>query len=295
MRRFTPLAVALVWSCCLVATADEPAALPPPVAANGLAYTSEIRAAPRPLRIHVLRFDLTSRRYEPTIIVNADPDAAGPAEASLGDPVAMAAEAGLVAAVNASVFGAVPDADGKVGRRWTVGMPVDLLGWTVADGVERSPPDDHYPHLWIGRGDRAGVGAARTTPDPEQPRQLATGFQIILRDGQITAGPGGALHPRTAAGVDAAGRSLVLAVVDGRQPDLSEGVNEHELAGIMQGLGCDDAVNLDGGGSSVMLLGPLGEDAGRPRVVNSPSDGSPRPLPSLLGIRPRDREPAGPR
>lgn len=286
MARFTSWAAAATVSGCLAAPAGD-LALPPPVAANGLAYTSEIRAEPRPLRIHVLRFDLASRHYEPALVVNADPDGGGPAEATLGDPVAMATEAGLVAAVNASVFAAVPDATGTIGRRWVVGMPVDVLGWTVADGIERSPRDDHYPHVWIDAAGKAGVGAAGRKPDPKPPRQAATGFQIILRDGRVTAGQGGPLHPRTAAGVDAAGQSLVLAVVDGRQPGTSEGVNEYELAGIMQRLGCHDAVNLDGGGSSVMLLGQLGDDGGRPRVVNAPSDGSPRPLPSLLGIRPR--------
>lgn len=82
------------------------------------------------------------------------------------------------------------------------------------------------------------------------------------------------------------GKTLILVVVDGRQPGVSEGVNDRELATIMMESGCDDAINLDGGGSSVMLVsddggsGPVG-----PRVVNSPSGGSPRPLPVLLGIR----------
>jgi exopolysaccharide biosynthesis protein len=67
---------------------------------------------------------------------------------------------------------------------------------------------------------------------------------------------------------------------------VSEGVTDRELATIMMESGCDDAINLDGGGSSVMLLSDAGgsEPVG-PRVVNSPSGGRPRPLPVLLGIR----------
>jgi hypothetical protein len=70
-------------------------------------------------------------------------------------------------------------------------------------------------------------------------------------------------HPRTAVGVRADG-SLLLVVVDGRQPRRSVGMTIPELQGLMLELGATVALNLDGGGSSAMVV------AGR--VVNSPSD-----------------------
>lgn len=71
-------------------------------------------------------------------------------------------------------------------------------------------------------------------------------------------------HPRTAAGFTQDRRYLVLVVVDGRQPGHSLGVDLYELAEIMLAFGCYEALNLDGGGSSTMVI--------RNRVVNSPSD-----------------------
>jgi hypothetical protein len=70
-------------------------------------------------------------------------------------------------------------------------------------------------------------------------------------------------HPRTAVGFLPDG-TWVLVVVDGRRPSVSVGMNLEELAQFMQSLGCEQAVNLDGGGSSTLYL--YGQ------VVNLPSD-----------------------
>ena len=76
-----------------------------------------------------------------------------------------------------------------------------------------------------------------------------------------------------------------LVVVDGRQPFYSEGITLQELADLMRALGAEYAMNLDGGGSSTMVV--QGQD-GRPRVLNSPIDnyipGRERPVANHLGI-----------
>jgi hypothetical protein len=74
--------------------------------------------------------------------------------------------------------------------------------------------------------------------------------------------------PRTAVGFNAT--NIYWVVVDGRQANLSMGMDHRELAEFMQGLGCTDALNLDGGGSSTFWLNG--------RVVNSPSGVSLRPV-----------------
>lgn len=71
-----------------------------------------------------------------------------------------------------------------------------------------------------------------------------------------------ARHPRTAIGWRPDGK-LVLVVVDGRQP-ASTGMTIEELAALMRELDCTDAMNLDGGGSTTMVI--------RNRIVNRPSD-----------------------
>ncbi|MCY4057284.1 MAG: phosphodiester glycosidase family protein [Gammaproteobacteria bacterium] len=59
-------------------------------------------------------------------------------------------------------------------------------------------------------------------------------------------------HPRTAAGITADG-TLLLLLVDGRQTE-SRGVRLEELAAIMVDLGAEEALNLDGGGSSSLVV-----------------------------------------
>jgi len=72
-----------------------------------------------------------------------------------------------------------------------------------------------------------------------------------------------ARHPRTALGWRGDGK-LVLVTVDGRQPQKSVGMTIAELANLMLELDCVEALNLDGGGSTTMVI--------RNKVVNSPSD-----------------------
>jgi hypothetical protein len=70
-------------------------------------------------------------------------------------------------------------------------------------------------------------------------------------------------NPRTLAGVTATG-DLLLVTVDGRRPGFSAGVSLLDAARVMRALGARDALNLDGGGSTAMVV--------RGRTVNRPSD-----------------------
>jgi hypothetical protein len=71
-------------------------------------------------------------------------------------------------------------------------------------------------------------------------------------------------NPRSAIGMDAQGR-LLLVAIDGRQPGYSEGVSIEQEAQIMHQLGAVEALNFDGGGSTVMVTKSAG-------IVNHPSD-----------------------
>jgi exopolysaccharide biosynthesis protein len=116
---------------------------------------------------------------------------------------------------------------------------------------------------------------------------VADWFSPLLIDSRIVADSAdNALHPRTALGFDDTGAWLLLTVVDGRQPGFSEGVTLVELAEIFKSRGCTQSINLDGGGSSIMMIQELGK-AGR--TVNSPSGKTPRPVPVMLGVRKRTR------
>jgi exopolysaccharide biosynthesis protein len=94
-------------------------------------------------------------------------------------------------------------------------------------------------------------------------------------------------HPRTVVGLNANRSKLVIMVVDGRRPGISVGMSYSELATEMTRLGCREALNLDGGGSSVMAV----RDAatGTFRILNHPSDGHERAVASALGISVKKR------
>ncbi|WP_225635400.1 phosphodiester glycosidase family protein [Streptomyces solaniscabiei] len=85
-------------------------------------------------------------------------------------------------------------------------------------------------------------------------------------------------NPRTLAGVDAAGRT-VLITSDGRSTE-ALGLSIVESAKVAKSLGLRDAVNLDGGGSTTMVTDG--------KVVNAPSDATgERPVGDALLILPR--------
>jgi exopolysaccharide biosynthesis protein len=92
--------------------------------------------------------------------------------------------------------------------------------------------------------------------------------------------------PRTSLGVDASGSKLILIIVDGRQPLYSEGVTIKEMADIMLEYGGENAINLDGGGSSTLVI--TDPKTGKVRVMNSPIDryipGNERYIANHLGL-----------
>ena len=84
-------------------------------------------------------------------------------------------------------------------------------------------------------------------------------------------------HPRTAIGYTSEGKLIIL-VVQGRTPGIAEGVSLTELAKLMLDLGCVEALNLDGGGSSCMLVN------GKETIKTSDKGGQ-RPVPGVLLIQ----------
>jgi len=91
-------------------------------------------------------------------------------------------------------------------------------------------------------------------------------------------------NPRTLAGVTPAGH-LLLVAVDGRAPGYSNGLSFAEEASVMRALGASEALNLDGGGSTAMALGPT--------LVTRPSDSTgERPVGDAIVVLPGRGTPA---
>jgi hypothetical protein len=132
--------------------------------------------------------------------------------------------------------------------------------------------------LLVGRGYGAqqlaqlevGSRAQVTWSLPGNPAFAIGGETILLKNGKVRAADDSILHPRTAVGIDRDTGQILLLVVDGRT-ESSDGYTLVQLARMMKSLGAEDALNLDGGGSSTMVA-PSRD--GTVKVQNHPSDGS---------------------
>jgi hypothetical protein len=128
----------------------------------------------------------------------------------------------------------------------------------------------HLPTLSTGAGLRLSTG---TIPDLTGSKTAMGGGPTLVREGkavQVTDTQG--RHPRTAVGWNK--DFIFLVEVDGRQKNLSVGMTMPELAAYMVKLGCEQAMNLDGGGSATLWV--FGN------VMNSPSEGRERPAVNAL-------------
>ena len=83
-------------------------------------------------------------------------------------------------------------------------------------------------------------------------------------------------HPRTAIGYTKDNKLIIL-VVEGRNKGIAEGASLVHLADILISLGCVEALNLDGGGSSCLLVN------GKETITPSDKTGQ-RPVPAVLMI-----------
>ncbi|WP_459968089.1 phosphodiester glycosidase family protein, partial [Nocardioides pyridinolyticus] len=114
-----------------------------------------------------------------------------------------------------------------------------------------------------------------------RPQMAISGNNFLVHEGVIRAVDDRTLHPRTAVGVDHDTGEVLLLVIDGRT-SRSRGYTMVELANLMVDLGADEAINLDGGGSSTMVAR---NRQGRRAVVNTPSDGFQRWVANAISVR----------
>ncbi|MFW5418857.1 phosphodiester glycosidase family protein [Nocardiopsis sp. CNT-189] len=112
-------------------------------------------------------------------------------------------------------------------------------------------------------------------------RTVIGGHRVLVRDGAPTGASDGARHPRTAIGFSADGRRMFLAAVDGRISGVP-GATLPEVARMLADAGADQALELDGGGSSALLARSPGKDGLKKRNRNGGD--RERPVPNGLAV-----------
>ena len=148
-------------------------------------------------------------------------------------------------------------------------------GLCIKNGVMLNSNSRNRPYSAMTKDGKYLIGHSVTDDIDLQTLQMAVGgSHVIVSEGQVHNVAldddfGTIAHPRTLAGVKKDG-TIILAVIDGRQPEHSNGASLAQCASLMISLGAVDAINHDGGGSSTMIL----RQDGAYNVMNSPSDGN---------------------
>ena len=119
------------------------------------------------------------------------------------------------------------------------------------------------------------------TPDIEGIKEATGGNTLLVDDGKIAnfTGNVSGYAQRSAVGIKKDGKTLILAVTDGRQTDC-RGLTQTEMAELMISLGAEKAINLDGGGSSTFTYK---NEKGEYEVPNGAS--YLRPVSTAIGIK----------
>lgn len=167
-----------------------------------------------------------------------------------------------------------------------VGDGTNARGLSASQGnittVGYAPPE-HYVTLYLSRDNRASF----TTPQGEIYNAISGNVRLIHQGQQSEIGTSSYYqkrHPRTAIGLSEDSNTLIIVVIDGRQPNYSVGATIPELTQILLDAGAYNAINLDGGGSSTLVI----DDNGNPKQLNSSIQSRiparERPIANHLGI-----------
>ncbi len=244
---------------------------------DGVTYTRIVRGSPRPMVIHAITIDMRGNGVRVLVTPADEKGSQHPLKARTTSQ--FLEEFGVQIAVNGDGFS--PWWSNNLMDYYPhVGDPVQPRGNSASRGKVYWTSQAAVPTLYI---------SSRSLPSfdaPAKPYNAISGETLLLMGGQTIPGLNNTVkEPRTAVGYSKNGRTIYLVVVDGRQTFYSEGMTLKELADTMQSLGADYAMNLDGGGSSTMVV--EGSD-GKARVLNSPIDnhipGRERPVANHLGF-----------
>ena len=248
---------------------------------EGVTYRRLVDLFPHPMIAHVLTIDTKTKGIE---FLVTPPDKEGELPLKARTTSQYLEEFGLQIAVNGDNFS--PWWSRSPADYYPhVGDPVAPFGFAASNGKVYSIDDIEEvgirPTLYINRRNVLSFNN-----QPNRVHNAISGERMIVLKGEVAPDlDDNELEPRTALGLNRNGRYLYIVVVDGRQPFYSEGATFVDLAELMIEQGAFMAMNMDGGGSSTMVV--EGKN-GQPRILNSPIDsyipGRERPVGNHLGL-----------
>jgi exopolysaccharide biosynthesis protein len=224
----------------------------------------------RPMNICILRADLNGRVSLSTIMPNNAPIFAMQTVRSMAIHRDNASGGKVLAAVNADFY------------NMSTGVPqgvVVMEGTVVKDYLSTT---DNWTYFAIKKDGKPQVGyASSLTPANYTNFQDAVGGGVhwLVKDGAKGSWLGDTREPRTAIGYTT-NNIVYIVVIDGRRNDHSIGMELTDVSTVLHSLGVHQGINLDGGGSSTMVLKENGTFA----VANRVSGTSARNVANGLAI-----------
>ncbi len=232
----------------------------------GIRLIQERRETPRPVSISCVRIDLKTPGLKLCTTGRLDSwekNATETMRQSTRDfmRASSTTKRQIVFAANADAFSPWP-------VPWNKATPTNLSGLAISDGVVVSPPSGS-PSLVIRKDGSAAIQKTEPGMNTDDIQVAISGFALCLIDGQPQ--PSGAdLHPRTGLGLSLDSQYLFLMAVDGRRFS-SQGATTNELGTWLKEHGADDAINMDGGGSTTLAWwNPSSTQSDKCELINTP-------------------------
>jgi GH25 family lysozyme M1 (1,4-beta-N-acetylmuramidase)/uncharacterized protein YgiM (DUF1202 family) len=146
------------------------------------------------------------------------------------------------------------------------GEPVKVNSLAASRGKVYAQRFGNHPVLYINQRNEISFNTPRGSV-----YNAISGYPMLLDKGARVPGlESHTVEPRTAIGANQNGRWLFLTVLDGRQQGYSEGASLPETADFLLSLGAYQAMNMDGGGSSTLVIA---DPKDQPFILNSPIEG----------------------
>lgn len=244
---------------------------------KGVTFLQKDLVLPRKNRVYVMAIDLTTVGLEFLVTPTNNPNGILCSRTTSK----FLEEFNMFVAINGDGFSYLPASVDPATTCPKGGDPVKVNGFAASRGTVYSPTKTIQPTVYLNARNQVVINEA-----PSKPFNAVSGDRIVVQKGVTVKNLAAQTpNPRTAIGVNRNGRWLILMVVDGRQDGYSEGVTFPELAELLISYGVYTGVNMDGGGSSTLIIKGVDGDA---RILNSPIDqnvpGKERAVANHLGL-----------
>lgn len=232
---------------------------------KGITYKRKFGLTSRPAVVHIVKIDLSVPGVK--ALVTPPQDIGNHDTTSARTTSEFLEEFQLQLAINANYFHPFSE-----NTPWDYyphsGDTTSVVGQAISNGKNYSEPRAKWGVLCISENNLVQILDSGNCPN--NTLHGIAGSHILVTNGKVVNQnedkDKDKPYPRVVVATNKQGNILWLIAVDGKQPSYSEGVTIAELKQIVEDLGVDKALNLDGGGSTTLVM----TKNSKPKLLNSP-------------------------